>query len=97
MKAGDELSFTLSDLDLTSLGAPTTAAATVDFGGRELGTFEAVAGVDDETFGPAPHATPLDGRVNISVTIPIGTPPGATALTVTTDTGTVVTVPFTVT
>ncbi|WP_010542348.1 bifunctional metallophosphatase/5'-nucleotidase [Dietzia alimentaria] len=97
VEAGDELSFTLSDLDLTSLGAPTTATATVDFGGRQLGTFDAVPGVDNETFGPAPHATQLDGRVDISVTIPAGTPPGATALTVTTDTGTVVTVPFTVT
>ena len=94
--AGEELTFTLSDLDLTSLGSPTTATATVRLGGTELGTFDAVPGVDNQTFGPAPHATPLDGRVEITVRIPAGTPSGAAALIVTTDTGTVVTVPFTV-
>lgn len=96
VEAGQELTFTLSDLDLTSLGAPTTRTAAVDLDGTHLGTFDAVPGVDDETFGPAPHATPLDGRVEITVTIPAGTPSGARTLVVTTDTGTVVTIPISV-
>ncbi|MEH6819319.1 MAG: bifunctional UDP-sugar hydrolase/5'-nucleotidase [Dietzia psychralcaliphila] len=96
VQAGQEYSFTLSDLDLTSLGAPTTRTATVELGGASLGTFDAVAGIDDVTFGPAAHVTPLDGRVDITVTIPAGTPAGETALTITTDTGTVITVPVTV-
>lgn len=96
VEAGQELSFTLSDLDLTSLGAPTTRTATVELDGTGLGTFAAVPGVDNETFGPAPHATPLDGRVEITVTIPADTAAGDTALTVTADTGTVVTIPVTV-
>lgn len=95
VQAGQEYSFTLSDLDLTSLGAPTTRTATVELGGASLGTFDAVAGIDDVTFGPAAHVTPLDGRVDITVTIPAGTPAGETALTITTDTGTVITVPVT--
>ncbi|MDX2357969.1 bifunctional UDP-sugar hydrolase/5'-nucleotidase [Dietzia sp. PP-33] len=96
VQAGQEYSFTLSDLDLTSLGAPTTESATVELGGASLGTFDAVAGIDDVTFGPAAHVTPLDGRVDITVTIPAGTPAGESALTITTDTGTVITVPVTV-
>lgn len=96
VEAGQELSFTLSDLDLTSLGAPTTRTATVELNGTDLGTFAAVPGVDNETFGPAPHATPLDGRVEITVTIPADTAAGDTELTVTADTGTVVTIPVTV-
>lgn len=96
VQAGQEYSFTLSDLDLTSLGAPTTQTAMVELGGVSLGTFDAVAGIDDVTFGPAAHVAPLDGRVDITVTIPAGTPAGQTALTITTDTGTVITVPVTV-
>ncbi|MDV8001084.1 bifunctional UDP-sugar hydrolase/5'-nucleotidase [Rhodococcus sp. IEGM 1408] len=96
VQAGQGYSFTLTDLDLTSLGAPTTVAVTVALGGAPLGTFAAVPGIDDVTFGPAAHATPLDGRVDISVTIPAQTPAGETALTITTDTGTVVTVPVVV-
>ncbi|MBB0968538.1 hypothetical protein G6016_06115 [Dietzia aerolata] len=86
----------LSDLDLTSLGAPTTGAVDVTLGGADLGTFTAVSGVDNTTFGPAGHHTPLDGHVVIDVTIPAGTPAGETALIVTTDTGTVIPVPVTV-
>lgn len=101
VQAGQEYSFTLTDLDLTSLGAPTTRTATVELGpaapgGAPLGTFPAVAGIDDVTFGPAAHATPFDGRVDITVTIPAGTPAGDTALRITTDTGTVITVPVVV-
>lgn len=96
VQAGEDVSFTLSDLDLTSLGAPTTGAVDVTLGGADLGTFTAVSGVDNTTFGPAGHHTPLDGHVVIDVTIPAGTPAGETALIVTTDTGTVITVPVTV-
>lgn len=96
VQAGQQYSFTLTDLDLTSLDAPTTRTATVTLGGTALGTFTAVAGIDDVTFGPAAHATALDGRVDITVTVPAGTPAGEAALTVTTDTGTVITVPVTV-
>lgn len=93
VRPGQEYSFTLTDLDLTSLGAPTTQTATVALRGTPLGTFDAVPGVDDVTFGPAAHVRPLDGRVDITVTIPVDAPAGDTALTITTDTGTVITVP----
>ena len=93
VRPGQEYSFTLTDLDLTSLGAPTTRTATVSLGGSALGAFDVVPGVDDVTFGPAAHVRPLDGRVDITVSIPADAPAGETALTVVTDTGTVITVP----
>ena len=93
VRPGQAYSFTLTDLDLTSLGAPTTQTATVALRGTPLGTFDVVEGVDGVTFGPAAHVRPLDGRVDITVTIPADTPAGDTALTITTDTGTVITVP----
>lgn len=96
LRPGGEYSFTLTGLDLTSLGAPVTRAATVMLGGVMLGTFDAVAGVDDVTFGPAAHVTPLLGRVDVTVTVPAGTAAGDTALVVVTDTGTTVTIPVTV-
>jgi 5'-nucleotidase len=94
--AGGEVTFTVTDLDLTSLGTPHATTATAAFDGTELGAFPVTTGADLDTFGAGAHPVPLDGRAVITVTIPAGATPGAHTLTVTTDTGTVVTIPVTV-
>ena len=94
--AGETTSFTLSDLNLTSLGAKEATTATVRLGDDELGTFDATTEVDEETFGAGAFPAPLDGKVDIDVEIPADTPEGEQTLTVELDNGTVVTIPLTV-
>ncbi|ANI92977.1 bifunctional metallophosphatase/5'-nucleotidase [Dietzia timorensis] len=94
--AGETASFTLSDLNLTSLGATKATKATVKLGEVELGTFDATSEVDESTFGAGAFAAPLDGKVDIDVEIPADAPAGAQILTVELDNGTVVSIPVTV-
>jgi len=94
--AGDMVSFTATDLDLTSLGVPAATTVKLAFDGREHGSFRVTPGVDTTTFGAGAFPTPLDGRVEINTVIPADAAPGAHTLTLTTDTGTVVTIPLTV-
>ena len=94
--AGEKTSFTLSDLNLTSLGATKATKATVKLGENELGTFDATSEVDDSTFGAGAFAAQLDGKVDIDVEIPADAPAGEQILTVELDNGTVVSIPVTV-
>lgn len=94
--AGETASFTLSDLNLTSLGAKEATKATVKLGEDELGTFDATSEVDDSTFGAGAFHAPLDGKADIDVEIPADAPAGEQILTVEIDNGTVVTIPVTV-
>lgn len=94
--AGETTSFTLSDINLTSLGAAQATTATVTLGDSEIGTFDASTDIDTDTFGPEAFAAPLDGHVTIDAEIPADAATGNQVLTVELDNGTVITVPVTV-
>lgn len=93
--AGGNATFTLADVNLTSLGSKTATTATVEFDGAAAGTATVSQAVDTTTF-PGVAFAPLDGSAVVEATIPAGATPGAHVLTVTLDNGTVVTVPVTV-
>ncbi|SMX74387.1 5'-nucleotidase, C-terminal domain [Brevibacterium iodinum ATCC 49514] len=94
--AGKKTSFTLSDLNLTSLSATKATKATVKLGEDDLGTFDATSEVDDSTFGAGAFSAPLDGKVDIDVEIPADATAGEQILTVDLDNGTTVSIPVTV-
>lgn len=78
--AGGSVTFTVSGLDLTSTGSPTTTSIEATLGESALGS------------------TPVQGgTAEVTVTVPAGTAAGATTLVLTTDTGTTVRLPITVT
>ncbi|UCN13290.1 ExeM/NucH family extracellular endonuclease [Cellulomonas iranensis] len=82
---GDELTFTVGGINLTSLGAPENTAVEVLWGEQSLGSFPLVRGD-----GP-------DASAQVTVTVPAGVEPGEHALTVVAaPSGTTATVPVTV-
>lgn len=92
VKAGSKVSFTVSGLDLTSLGAPTTTSVQVLLGGKDLGTFAVTKGLST-----APPFPTRNESADITVTIPADATGGASELVVkAAQTGTTVTMPVTV-
>lgn len=90
--AGQPVTFTVSGVDLTSKGAPTTTSVAVSLKGATLGTFPVT-----KTLSAAPPYPTRNGTVTITVTIPAETPAGSAELVVTAaQTGTTVTLPVTV-
>ncbi len=82
---GEELSFTVGGINLTSLGAPENTQVEVLWGEESLGTFPLVRGD-----GP-------DASAQVTVTVPAGAEPGEHLLTVVAaPSGTTATVPVTV-
>ncbi len=82
---GEELSFTVGGINLTSLGAPLNTEVEVLWGEQSLGTFPLVQGD-----GP-------DGSADVTVSVPAGVEPGAHVLSVVAHpSGTTATVPVTV-
>ena len=90
---GKSVSFTVSGVDLTSKGAPTTTSVAVSLAGRSLGDFPVAPGLS-----AAPPYPTRNGSADITVTIPADAVAGPADLIVTSaQTGTTVTIPVTVT
>lgn len=91
--AGEEVSFTVSGTDLTSVGSPTNTTLTAKLGDASLGEFPITAGKST-----APPYPTRDGSADVTVTIPAGTPSGPAMLTLTAaPSGTTVQIPVEVT
>ena len=93
LTAGKSATFTVSGLDLSSKGSPTTTSVTVSLGGTSLGTFPVTPGLSS-----APPYPTRNGSADITITVPPDAAAGAADLVVTApQTGTTVTIPVTVT
>ncbi|NNG38934.1 bifunctional metallophosphatase/5'-nucleotidase [Flexivirga sp. ID2601S] len=90
--AGQQTKITVSGLDLTSLGSPTTTSVEVLLGGKSLGTFPVTKALSSTPPFPSRNET-----ADIVVTIPADVAAGPAALVVkAAQTGTTVTMPVTV-
>lgn len=91
LTAGTQASFTVSGLDFTSLGSPTTTSVEVFLNGSQLGTFPVT-----KVLSAAPPYPTRNESAQITVTVPADIASGAGVLTVkAASTGTVVTMPVT--
>lgn len=90
LTAGEEVSFTASGFDLTSLGAPTNTQVEVFVGDGSVGTFPITAGLVD-------GVPTRNGTADISFTVPEGVTGDATVTLVAAPSGTTATFPVTVT
>lgn len=89
---GEEVTFTVSGLDMTSAGAPTTTEVEVFLGTQSLGTFPV-----QKVLTTAPPFPTRNGTATITVKIPADAMTGAQQLFVkAAQTGTTVTMPVTV-
>ncbi|WP_265445731.1 5'-nucleotidase C-terminal domain-containing protein [Flexivirga meconopsidis] len=90
--AGQETKFTVSGLDLTSLGSPTTTSVEVLLGGKSLGSFPVTKALSSTPPFPSRNET-----ADITVKIPADAVAGQADLVVkAAQTGTTVTMPVTV-
>ena len=80
LTAGDEVSFTVSGLDMTSVDSPTSTEVEVFVGDTSVGTFPVTAGLID-------GVPTRNGSADISFTVPEGLTAGAATLRVVTSPG----------
>lgn len=92
VRQGESVKFTVSGLDMTSLGSPTTTSVEVFLGGQSLGTFPV-----QKVLTEAPPFPTRNETATITVQVPADAVAGASTLVVkAAQTGTVVTMPVTV-
>lgn len=91
--AGEETTFTLADLNLTSLGAKLAQSGTVTLDGNAVGSVT----VSQEVTSDDAFFTPLDGSATVTVNLPESARNGESVLKVEFDNGTVAYVPVAVT
>ncbi|GAB3582265.1 bifunctional metallophosphatase/5'-nucleotidase [Calidifontibacter terrae] len=89
LEAGKDSSFTISGIDLTSLGAPTTTSVEVFLDGKSLGSFPVT-----KSLSATPPVPTRNESAAITIKVPADVASGAGVLTVkASQTGTVVTMP----